>query len=105
MKNFFKRIWNYLFKKKQRTITFDGKTVPVYDLPKRKEPINFQDLPEIRSGKIFQKGIALPKYSHKLSFRKQQLIGKVLIFGKDRFRIHQRIQAANKFKYYVDKLI
>lgn len=40
--------------------------------------------------------------SGKKSFCKSQLIGKVLTFGKERIRIHDRIPSLNKFKYTIE---
>lgn len=45
------------------------------------------------------------KYRHSLSFRTQQLQGKILIFGKIKWRVQDFIQRKNnKFQYYVSTL-
>lgn len=100
--NIFKRIWNFIRpeKKKQRTVIFDGKEVPVYEMPERKEPIKFDDLPEVRNGKI---KLSKP---HTQLFRNQQLPGKIYNIGKSRFRIKKKLGMTHpeKLRYEITQL-
>lgn len=89
--NIIKRIWNFLFPKKNEIIT--GKV----ELSRKKIDWDIQS-------KVIEQKIVLPKYHHKMSFNKQQLAGKIITDGKDRFKVHELIVVGNKFKYYINKL-
>lgn len=99
--NTIKRIWNYFFeKKKVETKDYGCMPISVPPLENCGHPVGGA----IKS-KVIEQKIILPKYSHKMQFNKQQLIGKIYNIGKDRFKIHERISVADKFKYHIEVLI
>lgn len=91
--NILKRIWNYLFPEKHGKV-IRGEIIEVsHD--------GFEPLPEASQSEK----VGIPKKkAHKISFSNQQLVGKVLTYGKDRFRIHRKISSGVKFKYDTEKL-
>lgn len=92
-----KRIWNYFIKRHK-----------VDEFKESLRKYNQATIDELKRSPVFkpapQEEVPGRNYRHKMSFRKQQLVGKTYNTGKDRFRIHERISVANKFKYYIELL-
>lgn len=107
MKNFFKSIWNLFFPEKKskgnydRTLTIDVEKSLAIPNPTLEDYFNPKDFEAIER----QKESAMSKWS----FRKQQLVGKILTFGKSQIRIHKLISISEiagklKYKYYISPL-
>lgn len=146
MKNFFKRIWNYIerkfdsiwdaftdesiieaeenLKRLEVALASDKKpTAKICRYCLGEKQMMFKGImtncPEchgtgidgfkpIIESKVIGQKVSAPIFYfpvHKMSFNKQQLVGKIITDGKDRFKIHELIAVGNKFKYYIEVLI
>lgn len=103
--NIFKRIWNYIERKFDSLWNaFTDESILAAEANLKRLDAELSTLDK----KPNTKEVSAPVFyfpSHKMTFNKQQLAGKIITDGKDRFKVHELIAVGNKFKYYIEVLI